>query len=375
VLLILRCAKIWEQTLIQQTNIYQVSLMQETYVYEKMTKKEDTYVQWFCEKSPLYNRHTCMKRDLSKNIRYAQRFTKSALSNRRINTKRDLSRRPYMCKDSRKKPFIETCIYRKRPIKEDQSCANINKKSLIRQTYNTKRDLPKRTIYAQRCTQTVLYKRCTRIRKETYHRGPPCNTLQHLATPCNTPCNTLATKVDALVHYLRRVHIIIIGNNPLRQYPASRYNTLQHAATHCNTPQYPATLPDTPCNTPATPLQHRWLRWCIIYDEYISCVIIARRNTTTSATWFAKVTCRCVAACCSMLQHVAACCSVLQHVAEGGRVLRTARREKGRIALAIENQHEYPEICIYIYVKVYRCIHMGMFVFMYVYIFIYVHVV
>jgi len=130
-------------------------------------------------------------------------------------------------------------MYKKRPIEEEQNCADIHKKSLIRQTNDTKRDLLKKTIYAQRSTHRVWYKRCTRIRKETYHSAPPCNTLQHLATPCNTPCNTLATKGDALVHYLRRVHMSL-------SIITHCVNILHHAITRCNTLQHPA----IPCNTP-----------------------------------------------------------------------------------------------------------------------------
>jgi len=165
------------------------------------------------------------------------------------------------------------------------------------------------------------------------------NTLQHTATPCNTP-----------IHVPQGLWGIS---------QVSHCNTLQHIATHRYTLQHPATH----CNT----LQHTGLRTSRSMRDGSSLTKVRHGATSISSTvetwkkWRIFVTnCRatvnrCVAVCCSVLQCVAACCSVLQ-------VESCALRSRTwRVASHIYNT---PDICdifiniwnihIYIYLYIHR---------------------
>jgi len=104
-----------------------------------------------------------------------------------------------------------------------------------------------------------------------------CNTLQHAATHCHTPCNALQ---HTLYHTIIRIatqttyhtatrcqyyntlsysathcnmlqHIATYCNTlqNIPQHTATHCNALQRTATHCNNPQYTATHVNTQCNT------------------------------------------------------------------------------------------------------------------------------
>ena len=135
-------------------------------------------------------------------------------------------------------------------------------------------------------------------RHESFSSETHCNTLQHIATRCNTllhagtHCNTL-------------------------QQTATRHNTLQHAATHCNTLQHTATR----CNT----LLHAATRSNTLQHIATHCNTLQHTATYRRAVAEAELAVECVCAgwgrsvraqvhlC--VLQRVGACCSVLQRVA------------------------------------------------------------
>ena len=125
-----------------------------------------------------------------------------------------------------------------------------------------------------------------------------CNTLQHIAIPCNT-----------------------------LQHSTAHYTTLQHTATHCNTLHHSAahggTVPHsaTQCNS----LQHtpthcnRWMLqtaadlWSSRFRTVVCCSVLQCVAVCCSVLPFTGYNGRIV--CCSVLQCVAVCCSVLQCVA------------------------------------------------------------
>jgi len=156
------------------------------------------------------------------------------------------------------------------------------------------------------------------------HTATHCNTLQHTATHCNTLQHT-ATHCNTLQHtatYQKRGRSrgwaagCVARCSPTMRgtAPACTYvnDTLQHIATHCNTLQH-TTAHYTTLQHAATQchkLQHT-------ASQYQTCA--ARYSPTMPGTAPGCVVAVCcterVAVCCSMLQRVPVCCSLLQYVA------------------------------------------------------------
>jgi len=113
------------------------------------------------------------------------------------------------------------------------------------------------------------------------HSFPSCNSLQQLATHCDTMQHRYADELPIRVAHTHHL-----------QLPATSCNTLQHTATHCNTDMLMSYQPES--RTLITQLQH-------LVTHYNTL-----QHTATQVCWWATSQSR---------AHSSPSCNSLQHLA------------------------------------------------------------
>jgi len=128
-----------------------------------------------------------------------------------------------------------------------------------------------------------------------------CNSLQRIATHCNTPGEPRQDEEES-------------------RQDEDDFITLQHTATHCNTLQHAATRQESQDKTKKNldkfqaarlkALKAKSHKMMKEVRSVLQCVAVCCSVLQCGVVHYSVL--QCVAVCCSVLQSVAVCCSVLQ---------------------------------------------------------------
>jgi hypothetical protein len=158
-----------------------------------------------------------------------------------------------------------------------------------------------------------------------------CNTLQHIATHCNTlwGCRMLGAFFIAILIQVIALILCILEYSRNKTISQVHCNTLQHTATHCNTLQHTATHCQTHRHTStqhtvkqdvACTLQDTATLCNTLQHTAAHCQTHKHTNTQTRNTLWNKSSCLFCASSsqdtatrCNTLQHTATRCMILQH--------------------------------------------------------------